>query len=313
MVEGVDHGYDTLCDCKMEQMTLGNRLNPSGDLVPGVDSQRRTDRWLGTPISRKSYLVGLAAVLGASYSQYLFGGLGPILGMLLVYGVPILVTGLLWGRAIIHKAFSRKRDAIKFGLGLFGALSVLSIFVSNALLVIISNFDPQAVSLLNKPNPVLNVSPDLAWVMVAVSIVIVGPAEEYLFRGFVYGGLLSIFKGKHWIGLAFVSSVIFGAAHLYYAIVYGVTSLLPFTDLVTFGMAMAITYYLSGGNLVIPAVIHGVYDASGFISVASPSGLGILLRWGMTIIGILVAIFLFVKRVRRRTRHAKDLGVQPIV
>jgi membrane protease YdiL (CAAX protease family) len=128
----------------------------------------------------------------------------------------------------------------------------------------------------------------------------VGPAEEYLFRGFVYGGLLTIFKGQHWISLAFISSILFGAAHLYYAIVYGVSSLLPFTDLVTFGMAMSITYYLSGGDLVIPAAIHGVYDATGFVGVAASPELGTLLRWSMTIVGILVAIALFVQRIRKR-------------
>ena len=31
---------------------------------------------------------------------------------------------------------------------------------------------------------------------------------------------------------------------------------------------MSATYYLSDGNLIIPAIIHGIYDATGFIGVA---------------------------------------------
>jgi membrane protease YdiL (CAAX protease family) len=265
-----------------------------------TDSSPRNHEWTARSITGKSYLAGLIVLFSAAYSQYLITGLGPIFGTLIVYGVPILATGVLWGRAIIRKAFSCKYDALKFGLGFFGAFSVLAMLLSLALLYIIVAFDPRAVSLLNRPNPVLNVRPEFAWIMVGVSILIVGPAEEYLFRGFLYGGLLSIFKGQHWISLAFISSILFGMAHLYYAIVYGVSSLLPFTDVVTFGMAMAITYYLSGGDLAVPAVIHGVYDATGFVGVASSPELGNLLRWSMTIIGILVAIVLFIQRFRKR-------------
>jgi membrane protease YdiL (CAAX protease family) len=278
-----------------------------GGVADTYSSLRKAD-WTGKSISGKSYLAGLIILFAAAYFQYLISGLGPIFGTLLVYGVPILGTSLLWGRPIIRRAFSRKYDALKFGLGFFGVLSVLGMLLSIAFLYIIIAFDPRAVSLLNRPNPVLNVSPGFAWIMVGISILIVGPAEEYLFRGFVYGGLLSIFKGRHWIILAFISSILFGAAHLYYAIVYGVSSLLPFTDLVTFGMAMAMTYYLSGGDLAIPAVIHGLYDAAGFVGVAASPELGTLLRWSMTIAGVLVAIALIIQRIHKREHVSRLIG-----
>jgi membrane protease YdiL (CAAX protease family) len=274
------------------------------DRTAAVKTDSRNDEWTTRSITGKSYLVGLVVLFAAAYSQYLISRLGAILGFVIVYGVPILATGLLSGRPVIRRAFSRKYDALKFGLGFFGAFSVLGILLSLGLLYIIVVFDPRAVSLLNRPNPVLNVPPELAWVMVGVSILVVGPAEEYLFRGFVYGGLLNLFKGRHWISLAFISSMLFAAAHLYYAIVYGVSSLLPFTDIVTFGMAMATTYYLSGGDLAIPAAIHGVYDATGFLGVAWSPELGNLLRWCMTIVGVVIAISLFVQRVRKRKTPA---------
>ena len=56
----------------------------------------------------------------------------------------------------------------------------------------------------------------------------------------------------------------FASVHAYYAVTYGVASVLPFIDLITFGFAMAATYYWSGGNIMVPALIHGVYDATDF-------------------------------------------------
>lgn len=90
------------------------------------------------------------------------------------------------------------------------------------------------------------------------------------------------------------------AVHLYYALVYGLASLVQFADLVTFGMAMAVTYYVSGGNLFIPALIHGVYDATGFLGVATSSSVGATLRGLMLLIGLIVALQLLIQKMRKR-------------
>ncbi len=254
------------------------------------------------PLTKRLYLVGLVIIFASAYSQYLIGGFGPILGTFIVYGVPLLATGLLWGSEIVRRAFSQTYTAVKFGLGFFGVFTVLGTLVATAIFYIIIMFDPTAVSLINRPNPVLNIKPELAWIMVWVSLLVVGPVEEYLFRGFIYGGLLNLFKGHHWLSLAFISSILFAAAHLYYALVYGIVSLVQFTDLVTFGMAMAATYYLSGGNLLVPAIIHGVYDATGFIGVATSLDVGVLLRGSMILIGVIVAVVLLVQEILRRRR-----------
>jgi membrane protease YdiL (CAAX protease family) len=173
---------------------------------------------------------------------------------------------------------------------------VLGILISGAAFYIIVSFDPTAVNLLDRPCPVLNVPDYAAWIMVFASFLVVGPAEEYLFRGFIFGGLLSLFKDRHWLSLALVSSILFATAHLYYAVVCGVTSLIPFIDVLSFGIAMAITYYLSGGNLFIPAMIHGAYDATGFLGIAVSSGVGIFLRSSMIAIGVIVAGALVIQR-----------------
>ena len=249
------------------------------------------------PLTASLYLLGLFVTLVCIYLQYVIPGLNFVSSRLLVYGIPILVTGLIFGRTIIKKAFSQTLNAVKFGLGYSGAFAVLGVLVGIIITFLLSVFDPAAVSLLQKQNPVLQgLSPIDAWLMVAVSFLVAGPAEEYLFRGFVFGGLLSIFKNRHWLSLAFVSSILFAAVHLYYATTYGVASLVPFADIVAFGMAMAATYYVTGGNLIVPALIHGAWDATAFIGVATSTAIGDQLQELMIVIGGLVAIAIFVPR-----------------
>lgn len=250
--------------------------------------------------TKKSYIAGLIIIFACMYSQYLGFHYGPILGMLIVYGVPISAVTLLWGTTIIRRFFHSTYSALKLGLGFFGAFTVLGILVAAVILYFLIVFNPAAIDLLSRPNPVLDVPPQFAWVMVGLSLLVVGPAEEYIFRGFMFGALLDIFKNRHWLTLAFASSLLFGAAHLYYAIVYGLASLVQFTSIITFGMAMAATYYLSGGNLLVPSLIHGAYDATGFIGVAISVDVGTRLRGYMILIGIITGIILLFQRQRRK-------------
>ena len=266
-------------------------------LVQNNDSGVRENGGLEKPVLKRSYIIGLLVIFASIYSQYALKGLSPILAAFVIYGIPILTTIILWGSSITRRAFNHTYTALKFGLGLFGAFTVLGMLVAAAILFIIVTLDPSAANLLQRPNPALDIPPKLAWVMVWISLFVVGPFEEYLFRGFVYGGLLSILKDRHWLSLAFVSSILFATAHPYYAFVYGITSLVQFTDLVAFGMAMAATYHLSGGNLLIPAMIHGTYDASEFFDVATSSNLGASFRGYMIMASILVAIVLFIQKM----------------
>ena len=236
-------------------------------------------------LSKKLYVIGFAVIFISVYSQY-FIHYGSIIGYLVVYGIPVLAVSLLFGKPLLSRARKNNEDAAKFGLGLFGVLTVIGLLLSIIALAVITHFDPHAANLLNKPNPVLNVSSKVAWVMIPVSILVVGPAEEYLFRGFIYGGLLSISKAKNWVLLAAVSSVMFASVHAYYAVTYGVASVLPFIDLITFGLAMAVTYYWSGGNILVPALIHGVYNATDFLGVATTPQMGQAAQLVMIIVGI---------------------------
>jgi hypothetical protein len=255
-------------------------------------------RSAGKNLGKAAFVVGLIVILVSVYAQYVIPDLNLISGTLLVYGLPILVTGVIWGRTIIAKALRHMYTAVRYGLGYFGIFTVIGLAVSILILIVLTLLDPSAINLLHKPNPVLQVSPELARFMVGFSFLVVGPSEEYLFRGFVFGGLLNVLKGRHWLFLAFVSSLFFAGVHLYYAVVYGVASLVQFADLITFGMAMAATYYASGGNLLVPAMIHGAYDATGYVGVATSSQIGVQLREVMIVIGLIAAFIVFSRRKR---------------
>jgi membrane protease YdiL (CAAX protease family) len=248
-------------------------------------------------LSKGKFLVGLSVIYLTAYSQYLLPNYGLIFGLLFVYGLPILIITGFWGRHIIQRSLNRMFDAIRYGLASYGGFTGLSYLVTFLLTLLLLIFDPSAFNILHRPNPVLNTSPEHAWTMVWISLLIVGPAEEFIFRGFIYGGLLNIFSKRHWLWLAFLSSVLFASVHLYYAFVYGIVSVLMFTQLIAFGMAMAVSYYLSNGNLLVPAFIHGLFDAFGFLSSAVSLELGATLRYDLFFISLVIFGIVIMQRI----------------
>ncbi len=250
----------------------------------------------GKPLPKLLYLLGVIVIFIAVYSQY-FIELNAITGYLVVYGIPILVIGLFFGKEILHRAANNNKLAAKLGLGMFGGLTVISLIISVIVLAILLQYDEGVIDILNRPNPVLEVSPNVAWIMVAVSFLVIGPAEEFLFRGFMFGGLLNITKGRYWLPLAIGSSVLFALVHAYYVVTYGVVSIIPFVTIVSFSIAMSVTYYYTGGNLLIPILLHGAFDATGFLTVAVSIEVGLAARGVLIFVGVAVAFYLFLKKL----------------
>jgi membrane protease YdiL (CAAX protease family) len=246
------------------------------------------------------YLIGIIIIFASAYGQYLVSGLSLAFGAFFVYGVSIIAIALLYRAPIARRAFRHTPRALKLGLGYFGAFTVLATAATFIVTALLLDIDPKALNLLQRPVPVLNVPPRLAWMMVGASILVVGPCEEYIFRGFVFGGLLSLFGERRWLLMAFVSSLLFTVVHLYYALVYGVAALIPFIGILAIGMALAVTYYKSGGNLLIPALIHGVYDATGFLTVAVSTQIGARTRGIFVIICITVAVLAVIDEWRKQ-------------
>jgi membrane protein insertase Oxa1/YidC/SpoIIIJ len=61
-------------------------------------------------------------------------------------------------------------------------------------------------------------------------------------------------------------------------------------------MAMAATYYVSGGNFIVPALIHGTWDAIAFIGVALSTTVSDQLQGLMILICIIIAITVFAQQ-----------------
>ncbi len=240
-------------------------------------------------ITKRSYLAGLCIVIASVYAQYVLIHLGPFVNAMIVYGLPVFSISWLCGAGIIRKAFHNGASALRYGMSSFGTLYIAGNMVAAGILFILSALDPAALKIMHRANPVLHVRPDHAWFMVLASFLMIGPAEEYIYRGFIFGGLLRIFNNRHWFIIALFSSMLFAAMHLYYILIYGVASVITFVEITAFGIAMALTYYMSGGNLLIPAMIHGAFDATGFIASDISFPVGVALRQMMVWTGVLVA------------------------
>ncbi len=239
---------------------------------------------------RRSYFLALCVICASTVSQYAVGGRHPLADFLLAYGLPIAWITWLCGSTILRRALVNSRAALRHGLAAFGVCSLAGIVVAIGVYYILSVLDPRAANLLHRPLPLFNLPPHLIGVMVWASFLVVGPAEEYIFRGFVFGQMLRLYPGRHWLALAFLSSLLFAAAHLYYVLILGIASLVPLTEVFAIGVAMAVAYYRSGGNLLIPALIHGAFDASGFIALGISYEIGSMMRQSLVLVGLIVAV-----------------------
>ena len=102
---------------------------------------------------------------------------------------------------------------------------------------------------------------------VAISLVVVGFVEEFIFRGFVMSRVAHIFGGANWswIIALFAQAALFGLAHGYQQL-YG----MALTGII--GLFLGAVYLLSGRNLWVPIIGHGVYDAAHAIWIAGILG-----------------------------------------
>ena len=80
-----------------------------------------------------------------------------------------------------------------------------------------------------------------------------------------------------------------------------------FTQLVAFGMAMAATYYLSNGNLLIPSFIHGLFDAAGFLTIAVSLNFGAILRLQLFYVGLAFLGAVIIQWLWKRSRPTEHV------
>ncbi len=100
-------------------------------------------------------------------------------------------------------------------------------------------------------------NPTILLVMIPASYVFVGPGEELLFRNVIQKRLYEHFGGR---GAVVVASVIFGAVHFP---AYGWN---PTNVVAVFFLSLVLgTVFLRTKNLLIPAFVHGTFNALQFL------------------------------------------------
>jgi len=257
-----------------------------------------------SPVSLGRYATGVVVTVLAIVSQYFVPQAFPAADVLygnlpgdvfVVYGIPLITFGVLVGGAPLRDWARRMGSATYQGLRFYGLLSLLGLVVTIVLTIIYVAVDPSALHNLNRPNPALEQAKGNPWFFVAFSFV-VGAVEETIFRGFFFGYWRD--RGGSWMVPAVWTSVVFAAVHLYYATTYGAAAPLIFPSLFLLGFAFAATYRYSGGNIAVPAALHGAHDAAAFLTLVSVVW-GLALLYLVILAGALVALVGYLREAPR--------------
>lgn len=98
------------------------------------------------PLPLYQYIIGAVVIVAAVAAPY-FVPLSGVLGYLVVYGLPIVVVSLFFGRQLLSRAAKNNKDAFRYGLGFFSSFYLVGVIASAVALMIILQFDASATSL----------------------------------------------------------------------------------------------------------------------------------------------------------------------
>jgi len=203
-------------------------------------------------------------------------GVGTLLGLVPVvvevvrtgtveFGAGLLVASLVFtmvGYGLVGGFYARRylavevrvptgRDLLWVVAGLFGTLAAITALGTAALSLGLEGA-PNSVGVAGQETPVFLL------VVAVLSILLVGPAEELLFRGAIQGRLRESFGPAAAIVGA---SVLFGSIHLV-AVVGTLGQSLVSVGLITVVSLVLGYVYERTRNVVVPALVHGFYNAT---------------------------------------------------
>lgn len=159
----------------------------------------------------------------------------PILAYLRLNGLPVSVLGFRKGRVSFVLALS-----VVLGLASLG----LSVAWGTGLSFLIPGYE-QYIQNVPRITPS---SPEELVMWGAITLILVGPMEEILSRGFVQQGMETRF-GKKW-GLI-IASLMFGAIHFEPSAA---------ANAFVIGLVLGYAYQRTGNNLWIPIGMHVIFD-----------------------------------------------------
>jgi len=210
--------------------------------------------------------VGIVAALiltiGVGVLGRVAGGSIGVLGTVLV--TLALTAGVAFGGVSV--AYVAFRDLGPSFIGVrFPTARDLAWVGAAYLLAILSVFGASVIIGLTGARPAPNqlsqlglAEPALLLLLIPISLLLVGPGEELLFRGAVQGTLRESFGP---VGAVVLAAAIFASVH-FMALTGGVaprltTIAILFLPSLVFGAAYEWT-----GNLIVPALVHGLYNST---------------------------------------------------
>ncbi|MFB6093205.1 MAG: lysostaphin resistance A-like protein [Haloquadratum sp.] len=207
---------------------------------------------LGMPLLDAAGIARESALGLALRSAFQFVGFG-------VAGVGyLLATGQT---DLLSIRFPTRRDLVWLALGLFGLLALYggitvvldALGIEGADSAIVAQGTDQPVYFLY---------------LVPVTVLLVGPAEELIFRGIVQG----LFRRAYGPAFAIAAaSAVFAAIHV--TSYSGDGLLATLATVLVLGATLG-TVYERSGNLAVPAVVHGLFNTVQFVAVyATTTGL----------------------------------------
>lgn len=104
-------------------------------------------------------------------------------------------------------------------------------------------------------------NPSLLLLLVPLSIIVVGPGEELLYRGIVQGSLRRVLGP---VGAIIIASAVFASIHVFGLIGSPLQTLATLFTVFTLALVLGTIYELSE-NLLVPALVHGLYNATQFL------------------------------------------------
>ena len=223
-------------------------------------------RALGVGVGVAVLGIFVAAVLsGAVIVPLLFAGIEPSPLTLLVIAL-ITGQGLAFGGVAL--AYLRYRGAGRAYIGarvpsILDVLAVIAGYglafvavILGAVLVTATQVEPAQ----NNVGQIATENPEVLLLLIPASFLLIGPGEELLFRGVVQGRLREGFGPVVGVVLA---SAIFAAIH-FTALTGGATGRLATIAILFFPSLVFGSAYELTGNIVVPALIHGAYNATLF-------------------------------------------------
>lgn len=227
-----------------------------------------------------NWITAIVSAIGIAIGAYAVGNVIALLVIVLLESVGIAVRGYI-GRAALVSAISLQ--AIGFGgvallyveyterghtlvrahvptlreIGYLigGIVAVILGWIGATLLITLVGIQPAETAIITGIR-----DPTLLLVLIPVSIVIVGPSEELLFRGLVQGRIKRAIGS---VGAIIIASAIFASIHTFGLIGSPKQMIASLSVIFVLALILGSLYELTG-NLVVPAIVHGLFNAIQF-------------------------------------------------